>query len=195
MIPQHLSKTNEHYSPSNVVSAARLTMGGIDLDPASCLVANQTVQADDFFDALEDGLSRRWHGRVWLNPPGGSMVLKTDDAKALGPEAAKAESARLKAERLRWGTKARIVAWWRKLTEEHRERRVTEAVFAGFTLEILRSAQGGAWPHPLDFACCFPSERLCFCGNDPTHANVIVYLGSHRDRFRQEFEIFGKVIG
>ena len=43
--------------------------GQIDLDPASCAVANKTVQAREFWTREQDGLSREWFGHVWLNPP------------------------------------------------------------------------------------------------------------------------------
>jgi hypothetical protein len=44
-------------------------MGGIDLDPASSDVANMHVGAASYFTASMNGLIRKWHGRVWLNPP------------------------------------------------------------------------------------------------------------------------------
>lgn len=60
---------DEWYTPTEHVELARKVMGGIDLDPASCELAQATVRAGAFFSAADDGLARTWHGRVWLNPP------------------------------------------------------------------------------------------------------------------------------
>ena len=63
------SGENEWYTPSAYIEAARSVMGGIDTDPASCAQANATVKAGKYFDAKADGLSKKWHGRVFMNPP------------------------------------------------------------------------------------------------------------------------------
>jgi phage N-6-adenine-methyltransferase len=63
------SGENEWYTPADLIEAARTTMGGIDLDPATTPEANTVVQAAQIFTAKENGLTQRWDGRVWLNPP------------------------------------------------------------------------------------------------------------------------------
>lgn len=60
---------NEWYTPPEWIEAARKAMGGIDLDPASCEIAQKHIKAKKFFSIADDGLSKVWRGRVWLNPP------------------------------------------------------------------------------------------------------------------------------
>ena len=61
----------EYYTPPFIVEAARTVLGSIDLDPASCPQANQTVQADRFYTIDDNGLDQHWYGNVWMNHPFG----------------------------------------------------------------------------------------------------------------------------
>lgn len=69
------SGENEWYTPQEYIEAAREVMGSIDLDPASCETAQANVKARRFFTVDDDGLSRKWDGNVWLNPPYGKDVI------------------------------------------------------------------------------------------------------------------------
>ena len=64
------SGNTEFYTPLVIVDAARVALGGhIDLDPASCEIANREVRARYVLTREEDGLLTPWSGRVWLNHP------------------------------------------------------------------------------------------------------------------------------
>lgn len=62
-------KNNEWYTPSVYIEAARKVMDCIDLDPASCKLANHVVKATRYYTQEESGLKQDWHGNVWCNPP------------------------------------------------------------------------------------------------------------------------------
>ena len=54
----HNSGESEWYTPPPIIESARSVMGGIDLDPASSEKAQETVRAEGFFTAEDDGLTR-----------------------------------------------------------------------------------------------------------------------------------------
>jgi len=63
------SGENEWYTPGKYIEIGRESMGSIDLDPASSVNAQKIVQAAQYYTLADDGLSQKWAGRVWLNPP------------------------------------------------------------------------------------------------------------------------------
>lgn len=66
----HNGGENEWYTPQDIIEAARNTMGGIDLDPATSEMANQTVGAQMIFTEDDNGLQKHWPPcRIWMNPP------------------------------------------------------------------------------------------------------------------------------
>jgi hypothetical protein len=177
----HLSLSNEHYTPRATVDAAREVLDGrIDLDPASCELANKIVGATKIYTRDDDGLAQPWHGNVFLNPPGGKVE----------------------------GASSALI-WWRHLLGCWFRGDVGAAIFIGFSLEILRStqAQGEVSLDPFDFPFAVPRQRMRFLTahdgalvsqGSPTHANVIVFLPRHGSatevqRFAQVFAKLGRV--
>jgi ParB family transcriptional regulator, chromosome partitioning protein len=63
------SEGDEYYTPGHVIEKVKRVMGCIDLDPASCFLAQKTVKAKRYYDIETDGLKQNWHGKVFLNPP------------------------------------------------------------------------------------------------------------------------------
>lgn len=62
-------KSLDLYTPPEFIANVRLVMGDIDLDPASDDVAQQWIQATNYYTSSEDGLDHPWFGRVFLHPP------------------------------------------------------------------------------------------------------------------------------
>lgn len=77
------SGCEEWYTPPEIAEAARDVMGEIDLDPASCDLANTVIRAKKYYTLQDDGLKLKWYGRVWLNPPYSRGVVDKFISKAI----------------------------------------------------------------------------------------------------------------
>ena len=75
------SDSQDWYTPLKYIEAVRETFGGvIDLDPASCAEANETVNATRFYskEGFDNGLTQLWSGKVFCNPPYGKTNGKSN---------------------------------------------------------------------------------------------------------------------
>jgi hypothetical protein len=172
-VPLHSAKSVEWHTPAPIIEAARHALGGtIALDPASSALANQTVRAGNFYTVC--GLSKPWFGPLFVNPPGKSPTNPGGQA-----------------------------AWWNKLMGEWvKGRNHWDAIFLGFSLELLQTAQRYHVWQPLDFMCCVPKRRIKFVDGrggqmkSPTHGNIIVCVTISeivRKRFREAFSSIGHI--
>ena len=72
------SGNTEWYTPKQYIESARKVMGSIDLDPASSKEAQKIVRATKYYDSKADGLTKKWKGNIWLNPPYSNVKLFVD---------------------------------------------------------------------------------------------------------------------
>lgn len=57
------------FTPPKIIEKVRAVLGSIDVDPATHPIAQKTVKAKVFYTKEDDGLSKKWHGNVFCNPP------------------------------------------------------------------------------------------------------------------------------
>lgn len=64
------SGNTEHYTPGDIMAVVHEMFPVIELDPASCKKANETVKAERFFTAKQNGLTKQWKAKtLWMNHP------------------------------------------------------------------------------------------------------------------------------
>jgi hypothetical protein len=66
------SDSPEWYTPPAIIKAVQEAIGWIDLDP--CADPGKTVPALQHFTEADDGLTKPWSGRVYMNPPYGRTI-------------------------------------------------------------------------------------------------------------------------
>lgn len=68
------SDEDEWLTPPDIVARVVEVLGGIDLDPCSNTFGEPAVPATVRYTEADDGLSREWLGRVYMNPPYGAII-------------------------------------------------------------------------------------------------------------------------
>lgn len=161
---------NEWYTPEKYIQAAKEVMGNIDLDPASCELANQTVQAATYYSKDQDGLSLSWHGRIWLNPPYGRI------------------------NRLKGGTQSYQKLFAEKLLQEYKIGNIEQAIILS-----LGNPNCG-WFQPFySYPICFYRGTIHFNRPDGSKGHfgfplAFIYLGLNEKKFIHVFSQFGRIV-
>jgi len=188
------SGNTEYYTEEYLIEMAREVMGEFDLDPASSVIANETVKAEQFFTIDDDGLSRYWAGKVWMNHP------FSKGEKACKPNCKKKNCV----PSLGMGKPTRghcitkdipgNIEWTNKLVNEYKAGNVTEAICITF------SSMSESWMNPLiEFMQCFPRGRINYRlpngqkTNGITKGSLLTYMGPNPKKFREVFEKIGAV--
>lgn len=192
------SKTADWYTPGGVSMAARLAMGGIELDPASSAEANETIRAERFFAIEDDGLKKSWKARsVWLNPPYGKHKGQSNQGR-----------------------------WAKRLVYEYQQGNVGQAIllvnayigYVWFTelIKLSAIAHGLAGEDLLspNYQGCVPVPPMCISfdllrfqqpenaknggsssGGKAKYGSAIFPFGVDMESFKREFCRFGFILG
>jgi hypothetical protein len=160
------SESNEWYTPSVYIEAARTVMGGFTLDPASCAKANAVIRAEKFYTLEDDGLRQAWCGTVWLNPPYGRSD-SGDSNQAL------------------WS--ARLIRAW--------EQREIEAGILLVNAVTAEQWFQPLWAYPICFTNHrIKFYNASGEQSQPTHGNAFIYFGNEPGTFAKHFKQFGAVV-
>lgn len=175
----------EYYTPAPIIEAARGTMGGIDLDPASSERANKIVRAKSFFTKDDNSLQRPWAGRVWMNHPfhaGWKACVRGCKRKTCRTRGHIYEDIPGNA------------AWINKLVLEYENGGVTQACC------ITYASTSEAWFQPLlNYPQCFLHGRTNYLLpsgevlKGVSKGSVVTYFGQRVDEFHRYFRGLGTV--
>lgn len=167
------SESNEWYTPAKYILSVRRVLGTIDLDPASNLLANQTVKSARYFGADNgiDGLFEPWRGKVFCNPPYGRREL---DGKLQSNQK----------------------LWSQKMIGAYTGSYIAEGI-----LLINSNTEASYFRQLWKYWKCFTDHRIKFVAppsvakkNQPTKGNVFVYFGKRPLAFAFEFSQWGQIV-
>jgi hypothetical protein len=160
------SESIEWYTPEKYIEAVRKTMGGIDLDPASCEVANKVVKATQFYTEKENSIDKDWHSKVFLNPPYGR--LNGDSLAGLFCDKAIAE--------YELGNTEQTIILINSVHSQN-----WQACLYEYPVCFV--------DHRIQFVSGDGEEN-----KNPTFQNIFVYLGKNKQKFAEVFSEWGYVM-
>tara|TARA_R110002020_G_scaffold207256_3_gene412657 strand:- start:1807 stop:2415 length:609 start_codon:yes stop_codon:yes gene_type:complete len=194
----HSNNTAEWYTPAGIIERVRTTMAGITLDPCSNTLANRVVKASLFYNASDDGLSKTWVGKVYVNPPskcGEPVPVPLNDhpyshTKLVHPHCG--------------GTRCRCKLprrFMHHMFEQYYEGCVTHAVYLGYSLSQLKYLEDMHFDHN-DVRICILRKRIKFWqpgehSTSPTQDNFVLLLSNDlavRTRFDEQFGEMGVLV-
>ncbi len=161
----HHSDEIEWYTPHDMIEAARKVLEQIELDPASSVIANETVGAKQLYSIADNGLQQQWTNKVWLCPP---------FAKHLTSQFIQKLDQEIRAGRVQ---EAIVLAnnttesMWFQLIGQHAK----AFCFPKGQVKFWQPNKGKAKAYPP------PGQ-------------VIIYIGQQKEIFIQQFNIFGLII-
>lgn len=190
---------DEWLTEPSIIELARATMGSIDFDPASNIVAQEYVKAGTYCsledkelfipNRLYDGLKQEWHGNVWLNPP-----YSRDNIDAFVDEA---------------------IDQWHKDKEINLRKLDNGELYVKQMMILVNSATDARWYHMLlkySNVILLWRGRIKFWkiengkahekwigqvakekgsdkeSNSPRYLNTMFYMGNNVDRFKEVFK-------
>jgi ParB family chromosome partitioning protein len=171
----------EYYTPMVIIHLIeKVFVDSIDLDPASCELANKFVQAKKYYSKEDNGFIKPWSGKVYLNPPYG-YVSKEEKISQM-------YKGNLK--------RNRTEIWLEKALNEYKKSSIKECI-------CLVNRTGAQWYRDevrnKFNAICEVSKRIPFIepktglpAKQPRYYNDVLYLGFNIDRFISIFEEIGE---
>ena len=155
---------DEWYTQRQYILSAIAVMGGIDCDPASNDIAQNTVKATTYYTKETDGLSQYWFGRVWMNPPYSSKLIQPF------------------CQRLTDLYSICAVTEFITLTNNATETKWFDSLMSVASCVCLVKGR-------IRFVS--PDGAL---GKTPLQGQCFIYAGENKDKFQTEFSKYGKVL-
>ena len=170
----------EWHTPTAILQLVRQVLAGgvIDLDPCSSPLAQSLVKARHFFTAASDGMFSAWFGRVFVNPPFGTLGCHSQQGQFLSKGIAAYESG--EASEVLFLLKAAVGYAWFAPALKYPHALLQSLVAFQCRMDTQSGKEDGTSVAPL---------------SANPHGSIVVYLGSKVDRFCKVFSTIALVAG